>query len=245
VIQLKENSEGSIRRLLIGSASIAIAILFAAPVLAQQKPLVVSSPDASSVRPLSIINRSGSYVLNRNIVNNSRVGADAVEITASDVVIDLAGFTIACTGTNTGNGINATNQTDIVIRDGVITGCGGQAIITGANSNISGITATGNSTTASIGAAIQAGMGSVISQNVVNGSTGSGNGGISCGIGCLVQNNVIQGNAGPGITLSDLTGGYRSNVMQGNSNNTVGTSGQVSGGTSMPPMSNLCNGTAC
>jgi hypothetical protein len=33
--------------------------------------------------------------------------------------------------------------------------------------------------------------------------------------------------------------------MQGNSNNTVGTSGQVSGGTSMPPMSNLCNGTAC
>jgi hypothetical protein len=241
---MKRNNEGWLRHMLRGSASIAIAVMFSAPVFAQQK-LVVASPDAPAVGALSVISRPGSYVISRDVVNNSRTGANTILITTSDVVLDLQGFSIISTGSNTGAGVDATGQTNIVIRDGIITGFGGPAVITGANSNISGITATGNSTTASTGAAIQAGMGSVISQNVVNGSTGSGNGGISCGIGCLVQNNVIQGNAGPGITLSDLTGGYRSNVMQGNSNNTVGTSGQVSGGTSMPPMSNLCNGTTC
>ena len=242
---MNRNSENSFRLLMLGSASIAMAISFSARVCAQQKALVVASPDASSVRALSAITRPGSYVLARNIVNNSRNGADSVQITVSDVVLDLSGFTIACTpGSNTGAGINVTGQaTNIVIRDGIIQQCGGPAIITGANSNISGITATGNSATNSVGAAIQAGMGSVISSNVVNGSTGSGNGGISCGIGCLVQNNVIQGNAGPGIALSDQTGGYRGNVMQGNSSNTVGTAGQVSGGTSLGQ--NLCNGSSC
>ena len=241
---MKQSSEGSIKRLFVGAASIALGVLFGAAAFAQQKTLVVAAPDASSVRPLSTISRSGSYVLNRNLVNNSRSGADAVQITTSNVVLDLSGFSIGCTGSNTGNGINATGQTNIVIRNGVISGCGGQAIITGASSSISGITASGNSTTASVGPAIQAGAGSVISSNLVSGS-GSGNGGVSCGsgTGCLVRDNVIQNNGGVGITLSDATGGYRSNVLQGNNGNTVGTGGQVSGGTSLGQ--NLCNGTTC
>jgi parallel beta helix pectate lyase-like protein len=242
---MKRNNEVSLTRLLIGAASITIATMFSVPVLAQQKAVVVASPDVTSVRPLSIISRSGSYVLNRNVVNNSRAGADSVQVTASDVVLDLSGFTIACTGSNTGAGINAATVSNVVIRDGVIQGCGGPAVITGANSNISGLTVSGNSTTASVGAAIQAGAGSVISSNIVTDS-GATNGGVSCGsgTGCLVRDNVIQGNGGVGITLSDATGGYRSNVLQGNSGiTTPGTSGQVSGGTSLEQ--NLCNGSTC
>jgi hypothetical protein len=230
------------RRSTIACLSIVMAIFTSAPILAQQKALVIS-PDAAAVRALSVINRSGSYVLNRNIVNNSRTGADSVQITVPNVVLDLSGFSIICTGTSTGAGINATAQTNVVIRDGIITGCGGPAIIGGTNANISGITATGNATaTSGLGAAIQAGTGSQISSNIVN---GSGAGGISCGsgTGCLIRDNVIQANTGFGITLSDATGGYRSNVMQGNDGNTVGTSGQVSGGTSLGQ--NLCNGTTC
>jgi len=229
------------RRSMIASVSIVAAIFTSTPLFAQQKPIVIT-PDATSVRALSIINRSGSYVLSRNIVNNSRVGADAVQITTSNVVIDLQGFSITATGSSTGAGINATGQTNVVIRDGIISGFDGPAIITGANSTISGITATGNSTTSGT-PAVQAGTGSQITGNTVN---GSGSGGITCGsgTGCLIRDNVIQGNAGVGITLSDSTGGYRSNVMQGNNGNTVGASGQVSGGTSLGQ--NLCNGsTTC
>src|ERR1700730_10052001 len=93
-------------------ASIIVAIFSATPLFAQQKPIVIT-PDATSVRALSVISRSGSYVLSRNIVNNSRNGADAVQVTAPDVVIDLSGFTIAGTGSNTGTGINATGQSNV------------------------------------------------------------------------------------------------------------------------------------
>lgn len=232
------------RRPMIAYVSIIVAIFSSTQLFAQQKPIVIT-PDASSVRALSVISRSGSYVLSRNIVNNSRTGADSVQITASDVVIDLSGFSIIGTGSNTGAGINATGQSNVVIRDGIITGLGGPAIIAGNNANISGITATGNSTSTGVGAAIQAGSGSQISSNIVS---ASGAGGVTCGsgTGCLVRDNVIQGNAGVGITLSDSTGGIRSNVMQGNAGNTVSTSGQVSGGTSLGGQNqNLCNGTPC
>lgn len=235
--------EFCVNRIAIVCASSAIAILTSAPIFAQQKPIVIE-PDAvvpAAAKALTIINKSGSFVLNRNIVNG-RAGVDAIDITASNVTLDLQGNSIISAAASTGVGINATGVSSVIIRNGTITGFGGPAIIAGSNANITGIIATQNSLISSTGASIEAGNGSQIAADTIS---GSGSGGITCGTGtgCLVENNVIQGNSGVGISLSDATGGYLGNVMQGNSGNTVGTTGQVSGGTSLGQ--NLCNGTPC
>lgn len=207
-------------RIAIACASIALAIFTSAPILAQPKPIVIepNATGAAATKALSIINKPGSYVLSRNIVNG-RAGTDSVEVTASNVTLDLQGFEIMSTTSTTGVGINATGQSNVVIRNGIIMGFGGPAIIGGTAANISSITASGN------------------------GIAGGGIGGISCSTGCLINNNVIQGNLGIGMSFADTTSGYLGNVLHGNNGNTVGTGGQVSGGTSLGQ--NLCNGTAC
>jgi hypothetical protein len=222
-------------------ASIAVAIFTSAPILAQQKAIVIepNATGAAAAKALAVINKPGSYVLSRNIVN-SRAGANSVQVTASNVTIDLQGFEIMSTTSSTGDGIDAAGQSNVVIRNGIITGCGGPAIIAGNNANISGITASANSSAAGAGASIQAGNGSQIVSNTV---TSSGAGGISCGVGCFVRNNVVQLNTGVGISFDDDTGGYLGNLLQNNDGNSAGTTGQVSGGASLGQ--NLCNGVAC
>jgi hypothetical protein len=211
---MKTSSEDFPGRSLIVFASIAVAIFISTAAHAQRKPIPLepNATGAAATKAQSVLNRPGSYVLVRNIVN-SRAGADALLINTPDVTLDLQGFSIICTKPTTGAGIDATGQINIVIRNGIISGCGGPAVIGGTGVTVSGITASQN---------------------------GSG---ITCGVGCLVHDNLIQGNLGSGITFSDATGGYRGNIMQGNSSNTVGTGGQVSGGTSLGQ--NLCNGVTC
>jgi hypothetical protein len=192
----------------------AVAMLIGTSVFAQQKIAIEPNtvgPDAA--RALTIISRPGSYVLNRNIVN-ARAGVDSVHVTASNVTIDLQGFAIMSTNSSTGVGINSSGVSNVIIRDGTISGQGGAGI------------SAGNTTS--------------ISDLVVSGNGGSG---ISCGAGCLISNNVVQGNAGAGMIFLDNTTGYLANVVQGNDSNTSGTTGQVSGGTSLGQ--NLCNGTTC
>lgn len=210
---MNRNREKISARVLIIPVAVVAAFCVSGAVHAERIRL---EPDnargAVAAKAQTIINKSGSYVLSKNIVV-TKSGIDALDITASNVTLDLQGYTILG-NSNANNGINASGQSNVVILDGIVTGFGGAAIIAGTASNISGITATNN---------------------------GSG---ITCGIGCLVQNNIIQGNGpGAGIIFSDPTGGYVENVMQGNSGNTVGTSGQVTEGTTLGH--NLCNGVAC
>jgi len=208
---MKHHGARSWGRSLIVSASFAIAI-FASSAAHAQHAAIVIEPNAAGAKALSVISKPGSYVLGRDFVF-SRSGADGIAITSPNVTLDLQGFSIISTSTRTGAGVDATGQSNVIIRDGIISGCGGAAIIGGTGANISGITASGN---------------------------GSG---ITCGVGCVAADNVIQGNTGVGMTFSDATSGYLANVLQGNNGNTVGTSGQVSGGTSLGQ--NLCNGTTC
>jgi hypothetical protein len=211
------HSGGSSRgRSLIIFASMAVAI-FATSLAHAQRVAIVAEPNkaamtSASVKAEALISKPGSYVLARDIVNGG-AGFVGISITSSNVSLDLQGFSILCTNASTGAGIDAVGESNVTIRNGNITGCGGAAIIAGAASSISAITATKN---------------------------GSG---ITCGIGCVVGGNVIQGNTGVGMTFSDATSGYIGNVLQGNDGNTVGTSGQVSGGTSLGQ--NLCNGVSC
>jgi hypothetical protein len=223
---------------------IAIAVLATTPAWAQRKPIVIepsSQSVAAATRALTILRSPGSYVLVRDLIDN-RAGFDAVQITASNVTIDMQGFSIlGGSGIATGVGINAIGQSNVVIRNGIITGMAGGAIVTGANATISDITTSGNST-AGVGnpPSIQAGNGSNISNDT---TTGGNTGGIGCAEGCLVRSNVLQSNLGVGITLTDVTSGYSGNVLQGNDGNTVGSAGQIMGGTSIG--ANVCNGAAC
>jgi len=225
--------------MLIVFVSIACAVFVSTPIGAQQKatPIDIETTRAAAgSRAIFILSKSGSYLLLKNIVD-TRPGVDAVQVTAPDVTVDLQGFIISGAVAGTGVGVNATGQSDVVIRNGTISGMGGAAIVTGTNARISGITATGDSSAGSPGPVIQAGNGSSIIDNVVSGGNG---GGISCGItggsACLVRGNIIQGNAGIGLTLGDNTSGYAGNVLQGFSTS-------VMGGTSIG--TNLCNGSPC
>ena len=100
------------------------------------------------------------------------------------------------TVSTTGNGINATGQSNVVIRNGIIMGFGGAAIVTGIMPTFPH-NRFGQFERAGAGASIQAGNGSQIVSNTV---TGSGSG-ISCGIGCVARDNIIQGNTGVGTDL--------------------------------------------
>jgi hypothetical protein len=192
----------------------ALAILISAPAFAQQKPVVVeaNAVAGAAAKAVSVINKSGSYVLNKNITA-SKSGFTAILITVPNVTLDLQGFGITSTVSTTANGIDATGQANIVIRNGIVTGFGGSAVIAGNAGRISGLTVTGN---------------------------GSG---ISCEIGCLARDNAVQNNLGVGMTFSDATSGYLGNILQGNDGNSQGSTGQVSGGSSLGQ--NLCNGSAC
>ena len=144
----------------------------------------------------------------------TRAGIDGVLINSSNVTLNLQGFVI--TGNSSAaNGIEvASGQNNVIIVDGIITDFGGAGVVAGEGTNLSGLTVQGN---------------------------GSG---ISAGIGSLVQGNIIQRNTGEGLTLSDSTGGYVQNILQGNGGSTSpGVIGQVTGGTSLGH--NLCNGSAC
>jgi len=179
--------------------SIAVAVFASTPILAQQKPIAIelNLTATAATKALTTINKSGSYILTKNIVD-SRAGFDALAVTAPNVTIDLQGFEIMSTTTGTGNGINATGQSNVVVRNGIITGFGGAAIITGNNASIAAITAT------------------------TNGS------GITCGVGCLASGNVLQGNTGLGLTFTDTTSGYVENVLLGNNNGGAQVSGGTS-----------------
>jgi hypothetical protein len=172
----------------IGSA-IALMLLTGVPSFAQRQPIPIetgTSAPGAAPKAQNVISKPGSYVLNKNITNTSKNGQDSVAVTASNVTIDLQGFVISATGSNTGAGINATGQTNVTVRNGIISGFTGPAMIMGDNSNISSVTATGN---------------------------GSG---ITCGSGCLVSNSIIQGNIGLGLTFTDTTSGYVGDILQGN-----------------------------
>ena len=174
-----------------------------------------------------VISTGGSYRLTGNLTVSSS-NADAIEVNASNVTIDLNGFAIAGPGGSTsGNGISAATVTDVTVENGTITGFGGSAAIrAGSNSIVRNVHASSN------GNGIVAGSGSVISDNVVHDNSGSG---INCsGSGCAISGNAAFNNT-QGISANDATTGYEGNVLKNATN--------VSGGSSMK--NNLCAGSVC
>jgi hypothetical protein len=169
----------------------------AGPAQAQTK---ISKPPAGGF-PIKIT-KSGGYIL----TNNLPVGAllvNAINVTASNVSIDLNGFTIAGPGGGTGIGINAAGVSNVTILNGTVTSMGGSGIALGDNGTVHSVRLIGN------------------------GGGSSGGDGIVCGVGCLVIGCIASGNAkGDGLDFPDTTSGYQNNVMLGNVT-------PVAGGTNM------------
>jgi hypothetical protein len=173
------------------------------------------------------ISTSASYRLTGDLTESSTT-ADAIDVSTSDVTIDLNGFSIVGPGGSTsGNGISAASATDVTVENGTITGFGGNAAIrTGNDSIIKNVHASSN------GQGIIAGNGSMISDSAAHDNSGTG---INCnGSGCNISNNAVYNNA-TGVSASDATTGYGGNVLKNTTN--------ASGGTSIK--TNVCSGAVC
>lgn len=174
------------------------------------------------------LSQPGSYRLTGPLVSPEFVGA--IAITSSAVTLDLNGFRIR-TELPAANvdGINATGQTDLHVRNGAVESFGGDGIEAGDRARIENVTAGSNT-----GAGISVGA-----VSIVIGSTAHGNGGdgILGGDGCTVSGSTAVFNQGAGIHVfngSTVTrNGAGSNASRGLfvgigstvSENTVATNG--------------------
>jgi len=193
---------------------------------------------------------SGSYRLTGNLTLPANT--NGIIVTASNVTIDLNGFTITGAGSSsTGTGIESASVISITVENGTITGFftgvnagtngivksvhavrNGSGIAAGFSGMVQGCTATGNTKGFGI-----AGAGNT----VISGNTANANAvGIECqSSGCLITNNVINSNTGPAISAADGTTAYGWNVMNGDA-------GGISGGLSMGGgNTNACGASPC
>jgi hypothetical protein len=198
------------------------------------------------------ISRPGSYVLTSNL-RVPDLSRNGIEITATNVTIDLNGFAIiGLGGEGDGAGI-FTFLSQVTVVNGSITGMGTGLFLNGTLCRIENV-----SVAQSTGDGIWVGEWCVVSGNrsALNGGTGfvffpgvtmtrntaSWNGGFGifeAGLntgGSSIVNNVIEGNGSGGLVLKPTTG-YVQNVLSDN------TGVPVTGGVQMGV--NVCNGSPC
>ena len=158
------------------------------------------------------ISRSGSYVLDSNLTVPA--STDGIVITASNVTLNLSGFTIQGSGGIIGRGIfGASGMNNINVTNGSITGMGDEGIsIIGSNARIERMTvhenAAGifvvegaillrNNSSSNDSFGIHAGKNSLIADNVVSKNLFEG---IET-LGGTIARNTIAGNGGRGIVM--------------------------------------------
>ncbi len=167
------------------------------------------------------VKKSGSYILTGNLEPNNP-NTDAIEVSASNVTIDLGGYSIVGPNKTSGSGIgvDALSQTNVTVENGTVTGMSGSGVAVGSYGIVKNVQSTNNG----------------------NGGSGAG---IQCtGASCLVENCVSSANAnGAGLSFIDTTSGYTGNVIQGNLSTVVGGVSIGNGGISAAPGSNVCNGS--
>ena len=199
---------------------------------------------STTVFPIKI-STSGSDRLASDLKVTSTT-ADAIEITANNVTLDLNGFSIIGPGSGSGIGINSpAAHLNVSVSNGTVTGMGLGGIFLGDNAHVAGVTAVSN-----FGTGIQVGNRSEVTDSAGNANSSEG---IHCGADCVIYDNTANGNtirgictstggsiirnsaAGNGVGLDlDTNSGYGKNVMENNG------SGCVVNGTSMGD--NVCNG---
>ena len=156
----------------------------------------------------------GAYVLTRDLQCN---GTDGIAITASDVVLHLAGHTIAST-VCAGAGISVGGGSRVNIDGGTVRGFTDGIVLAATGSRVSGVTVTG----ACVFGIALSGVANQVDTSVV---TLSGLDGIGIGAasGTVIRSNDISDNARVGVDISNFS---NDNVV---SNNIINRNGILSG----------------
>lgn len=175
------------KRTTLRLAGIVCAALLSGVSAARAVDGVIEINDASIIAAggyPAVIATPGSYVLTSNLTPPA--GADAINVFAGDVTIDLNGFEINGSGA-AGNGIVGF-ATGLTVRNGSVTGFSGTGIAAGPSSKVFQVHVQSN-----------AGTGIIGTRCLIVESTVSGNGtGISADF-CKVENNIVEGSGGMGI----------------------------------------------
>lgn len=154
----------------------------------------------------------GSYVLTKNL--SGAPATDGITVGASNVTLDLNGFTL--TGAGSGSGVVATAgiKTGLVVRNGSITGWSYGIYVPGAvvRSEFSDLRVSGN---ASTGLAI--GNGSVV-RNVLANANNNGMSISETGVagGTIVEDSNVSGNVYTGVNISASNVRLQRNVIDSN-----------------------------
>lgn len=215
------------------------------------------------------IDHPGSYRLTGNL-EVPDVDTDAIQVTTSDVTLDLGGFAIlgpvncslltgSCgrfSGSGTGTGVRANfaDTHDITVRNGTVAGMGSTGVLLLGGGRIESVTARDN---AFAGLQVARGViarsvarengvfGIGASDSVVVQTTAANNLGIGIrgGFGLLVVDSVMTANLGLGLELPSAEdgGGFRGCLLR--RNNGGNANPQAVGGVQLGP--NLCGGAPC
>ncbi|WP_376693102.1 right-handed parallel beta-helix repeat-containing protein [Wenzhouxiangella sp. EGI_FJ10409] len=172
----------------------------------------------SSGLPVTITS-PGSYRLTSDLTTSS-VNTTLIQVSTDSVAIDLNGFslrgpvtcsgtTLTCSGSGSGDGIDANGREDIVIRNGAITGMGDDGIRVCRGARLENLTVAENG-----GRGIEALCPGVRLNDLV--VRENGDNGVSLGFGAsYVTDSTVFNNGGQGVF-----GGYCGNVlMSGNASN--------------------------
>ena len=143
------------------------------------------------------IKKSGSYILTGKLDPGNK-NVHAIDVSATDVTIDLNGFSITGPGAGgSGIGVDASGEDRVTVQNGSVSGMGGAGIVVDNYGVVRGVRATGN-------------------------GTGGSGAGIQCiGASCLFENCVASGNGSLGLVFLDTSSGYQNDVITGNTGGTV------------------------
>ena len=199
------------------SALVSALLLVASPTFAQtalgsctSAPITITSP--------------GSYILKHNLSPSSS-GSDCIDVSVSNVSIDLNGFGMRAAKSGVMVGINATvggEQTNISVSNGYVIGMTGAGVLLGAGS-VEGVLADTNGADG-----IHCTENCVISGDTANSNTDSG---IQVdGSHSLIENNMANLN-GVGINAGGQYNLIKGNTASGNTTNGIncGSGCEVSG----------------
>ena len=217
------------------------------------------------------ITTSGSYRLTSNL--KPPASTDGIDVSASNVTIDLNGFGIIGPGSSsiTPNGIGGSGANEVTVENGTVTGFGigvdvgnfgivrnvhadvnGTGIQTGFDALVEGCTA--NNCTLAIEPAINCNGASTISGNTANGNADMG---IACAAnGCVISGNTANANGVAGIDCSgsgclisgnvvfnNSTGIEAVDISTGIGGNVLKNTTNISGPHTLE--NNICGGSSC
>jgi hypothetical protein len=178
-----------------------------------------------------IITQPGGYNLSGNITLPAGCGADAIDVKADNVVIDLNGYAITGTGAGNGVGINGVTHSNVTVKNGSIVKMGGGGVSLGQGATVMDLTARSNGTNinengiyiadgsvrhvhanSNSGSGILANDGTEVSDSVANNNVY----GILLNSGGTVLHNVIIANGYVGIAALSCDSVVSGNTIEAN-----------------------------